>query len=62
MIKHSKQEWKVGNIVKVGWLTLQVVGIRSIKDSLPDIYDLVSLDGFKEYEFIPHNGLYKKGE
>lgn len=57
MITRSKQNWNVGEVVKVGFLKLRVIAVRTIKDYLPDIYDLESLDGSKHYEFIPHNGL-----
>ena len=57
MITRSKQDWTPGNIVKVGFLRLRVLGARAVFDGLPDIYDLESLDGTKHYEFIPHNGL-----
>lgn len=57
MITRSKQNWAVGQIVKVGFLNLRVLAAEAIKDYLPDIYTLESLDGSKRYEFIPHNGL-----
>ena len=64
MIRHDTQKqtrtgntWTVGNIVKVGFLRLRVVGAMAEYDGLPDIYTLESLDGLKKYEFIPHNGL-----
>ena len=57
MITNTKQNWKIGKTVKVGFLTLIVTKIKSIKDGLPDIYELVSLNGKNTYEFIPHNGL-----
>ena len=57
MITKTKQNWIVGETVRVGFLTLKIVGVESVKDGLPDIYKLTSLDGTKEYEFIPHNGL-----
>lgn len=57
MIKHTQQNWAVGQVVKVGFLTLRVVGVEAIKDGLPDIYTLESLSGLRRYEFIPHNGL-----
>lgn len=53
----SKQSWEIGQTVKVGFLTLRVLSVEAIKDYLPDIYKLESLDGSKQYEFIPHNGL-----
>jgi hypothetical protein len=59
MITKTKQNWSVGETVKVGFLSLKVTGTRAVKDGLPDIYDLVSLDGEKTYEFIPHNGLFR---
>lgn len=57
MISRSKQSWTVGAIVKVGFLSLRVLGCRAVVDGMPDIYTLESLDGMKRYEFIPHNGL-----
>lgn len=57
MIRYSRQSWEIGNIVKVGFMALRVVGVRAVKDGLPDIYDMESVDGLKRYEFIPHNGL-----
>ena len=57
VITRSKQSWKVGSIVTVGWMKLRVIGLRAIKDGLPDIYDLESINGERRYEFIPHNGL-----
>ena len=49
--------WTLGSVVKVGFLSLRVVGCRSVKDGLPDIYTLGSLDGTRRYEFVPYNGL-----
>ena len=57
--RQSKQNWSIGSIVKVGFMTLKVIGCRAIVDGMPDIYDLESLDGTKRYEFIPHNGLHR---
>lgn len=64
MIRHyvagrtaTGNDWTIGNVVKVGFLTLRVLSVRAEKDGLPDIYTLSSLDGTKAYEFIPHNGL-----
>lgn len=51
--------WRKGQIVRVGFMKLEVTGVRAVKDGLPDIYDLRSLDGTKTYEFIPHNGLHR---
>jgi len=57
--RSKNKNWSIGAIVKVGFMTLKVVGIRAVKDYLPDIYELESLDGSKRYEFIPHNGLQR---
>lgn len=58
MIKNSKQNWEVGNVVKVGFLSLRVLEkVPTPGDFAPDMYRLESLDGSKEYEFVPHNGL-----
>lgn len=57
--KHKNKSWDVGAIVKVGFLQLRVIEIKAIKDGLPDIYTMESIDGNKMYEFIPHNGLHR---
>ena len=57
MINKSKQDWSVGNVVKVGFMTLKVLGIKAVKDGLPDIYIMENPKNGKKYEFIPHNGL-----
>jgi hypothetical protein len=57
MITNTKQNWQVGEKVRIGFLNLTVYGFKAIKDGLPDIYTLVSLDGEKVYEFIPYRGL-----
>lgn len=57
MITRTKQDWSIGEWVKVGFMTLQVVNARAEFDYLPDIYTLRSTKG-KMYEFIPHNGLH----
>jgi hypothetical protein len=54
----SKQDWSIGNTVKVGFMKLRVTGVRSEKDFLPDIYELVDERNDRRYEFIPHNGLF----
>ncbi len=56
-ITRSKQDWSPGATVKVGFLTLRVLGVEAVYDGMPDIYTLESLNGRKRYEFIPHNGL-----
>ncbi len=49
--------WNSGDVVKVGFMTLKVLSVEVVKDGLPDIYHLTSLDGLKDYEFIPYFGL-----
>lgn len=51
--RSKNKDWSVGATVKIGFLTLRVVGRHS------DIYSLESIDGKKKYEFIPYNGLTK---
>lgn len=57
MIQRTKQNWQIGQTVKVGFMSLRVLGVEAVKDYMPDIYTLESLDGTKKYEFIPHHGL-----
>lgn len=57
MITNSRQDWSVGATVRVGFLKLRVVSARAEYDWKPDIYTLESLDGSRQYEFIPHHGL-----
>jgi hypothetical protein len=56
LITKTKQDWAIGNLVKVGFLQLKVTGVRSEYDFMPDIYELEDTKG-RKYEFIPHNGL-----
>lgn len=57
MIRNTKQDWSIGAVVKVGFLRLRVISAHAVKDGLPDIYTLTSLDGRVSYEFVPHSGL-----
>lgn len=58
MIKNSRQNWEVGSNVKVGFLTLTIIAKEPTPgDYMPDAYLLTSLDGSREYRFVPHNGL-----
>ena len=57
MITNTKQNWERGEIVRVGFMTLKVINVRAVKDGLPDIYTLSTIDNSKKYEFIPHCGL-----
>ena len=56
MIKNSKQNWEVGQAVKVGFMTLKVLAkVATPGDYKPDAYALESNGKF--YQFVPHNGL-----
>lgn len=57
MINRTKQDWSIGKIVKVGFMKLEVIAVKAVKDGMPDIYTLKSNNNL--YEFIPHNGLYR---
>jgi len=58
MITKSKQSWEVGEMVKVGFLTLRVMGKQETPgDYKPDAYVLANKDVSKFYVFVPHNGL-----
>lgn len=60
MVKNSKQVWEVGEMVKVGFLSLIVTAKEPTPgDFMPDAYRLVSRDGSKQYRFVPHNGLQR---
>lgn len=57
MIKTTKQIWEIGHTVKVGFLSLLVIGKEPTPgDYLPDAYILANKTG-KRYRFVPHNGL-----
>jgi hypothetical protein len=57
MITNTKQNWEVGEWVKVGFMTLQVTAkVPTPGDYAPDAYLLQSEKG-KRYKFVPHNGL-----
>lgn len=57
MVTRGKQDWSIGAVVRVGFMRLRVLSVAAVKDGLPDIYTLQSLDGVKLYRFVPHNGL-----
>lgn len=58
MITNSRQNWQIGATVRVGFLSLQVIAISPTPgDYKPDAYFLRSLDGRKNYRFVPHFGL-----
>ena len=56
MIQNSKQQWEVGQTVKVGFMSLRVLAkVPTPGDYMPDAYALESNGKF--YRFVPHNGL-----
>lgn len=59
MISNSKQQWTVGQIVKVGFVAgLEVVAaVATPGDYAPDAYVLSRKEQF--YSFVPHKGLSK---
>ena len=57
MITKSKQIWKIGETVKVGFLTLQIKdAVATPGDYLPDYYLLTDKKD-RQYKFTPYNGL-----
>lgn len=59
MNSKSKQNWEIGNAVKVGFLSLTVLDKAATPgDYRPDAYLLQSSKG-DQYSFIPHHGLQK---
>ena len=60
MITRTKQNWSVGEIVKVGFMKLCVTAIELTPgDYKPDAYILCGLGdkASKQYRFVPHYGL-----
>lgn len=59
MINHAKQNWNIGQTVKVGFMTLTVLAaVATPGDYKPDAYILQSSNG-TFYQFVPHNGIAK---
>ena len=57
-ITNSKQSWRIGDRVNVGFMkNLLVTQIDAILDGLPDIYTLENTNNGKLYQFTPHNGI-----
>ena len=54
-----RQDWTPGNVVRVGFLQLRIIGFEAVKDSMPDIYTMSNIAGDRFYEFIPHNGVIR---
>lgn len=59
MISKSKQNWTVGAMVKVGFVSglLVVAAVQTPRDYAPDAYVLSRNGQF--YSFVPHSGLAK---
>lgn len=55
----SKQNWEIGQIVKVGFVAgLEVIGkVATPGDYKPNLYVLVQASTKRIYRFVPHNGL-----
>ena len=58
MITKTKQNWSIGSKVKVGFLTLTVIGCTKSTNCGPDVYQMMSDKGHS-YEFQPHQGLVR---
>lgn len=57
MINNSKQNWSVGQTVRVGFMSLNVrKAIPTPDDGAPDAYILSNQSGDQLYAFVPHNG------
>lgn len=53
----KKQDWSVGNTVRVGFLSLKVLAkVATPGDWLPDAFVLTNDKG-QFFRFVPHNGL-----
>ena len=58
MIRNSSQVWEIGEMVKVGFLTLRVTAkVPTPGDYAPDAYLLTNKDGSRNYRFVPHKGI-----
>lgn len=55
----SKQNWQIGQIVKVGFVAgLEVIGkVATPGDCRPDLYVLFQATTKRLYRFVPHHGL-----
>lgn len=57
----TKQEWAVGETVKVGFMTLRVLAgpIPTPGNYHADEYALENLNGSRFYRFTPHAGCFR---
>lgn len=65
MIKNTKQCWEIGEVVKIGFLSLRIIAKEPTPgDYKPDAYILCGLgkNEKNKYRFVPHNGLEKIAE
>jgi hypothetical protein len=61
MIVNTAQRWQPGERVKVGFLSLIVLGnIGSTYKGAPESYRLVNPRTQRTYRFTPYNGLEKE--
>lgn len=63
MIRKTKQQWEVGQTVKVGFLSgLEVMAkVPTPGDYAPDAYALRHTSSGNFYRFVPHNGIERCG-
>jgi hypothetical protein len=60
MITKTKQNWTIGQTVKIGFMSLVVkAAVATPGDYLPDAYILTNAAGTQLYKFVPHNGVQK---
>ena len=60
MITKTKQNWTIGQTVKIGFMSLVVkAAVATPGDYLPDAYILTNVAGTQLYKFVPHNGVQK---
>jgi hypothetical protein len=60
MIRKTKQDWSIGQVVKVGFLSMVVkAAIATPGDGRPDAYILSNQAGTQMYKFVPHQGVEK---
>ena len=64
MITKTKQNWQVGETVKVGFLTgLEVIkAIPTPGDYAPDAYVLRQPATDRFYRFVPHMGIERRAD